>query len=67
MKESAAEEEAAHVRAEERDSRAFRLGLRDTAFFEVDKQGLFDVKEPLVAGVPLQLRRANGLKMATNK
>lgn len=36
------------------DSRAFRLGLRDTTFFEVDKQGLFDVKEPLVTDVPLQ-------------
>lgn len=36
------------------DSRAFRLGLLDATFFEVDKQGLFDVKEPLVVGVPLQ-------------
>lgn len=36
------------------DSRAFRLGLYDTTFFEVDKQGLFDVKEPLVSDVPLQ-------------
>ena len=36
------------------DSRAFRLGLTDATFFEVDKQGLFDVKEPLVADVPLQ-------------
>lgn len=36
------------------DSRAYRLGLHDTSFFEVDKQGLFDVKEPLVADVPLQ-------------
>ena len=36
------------------DSRAFRLGLNDTTFFEVDKQGLFDLKEPLVADVPLQ-------------
>jgi methyltransferase (TIGR00027 family) len=36
------------------DSRAFRLGLNDSTFFEVDKQGLFDVKEPLVSDVPLQ-------------
>lgn len=36
------------------DSRAYRLGLTDTTFFEVDKQGLFDVKEPLVSDVPLQ-------------
>lgn len=36
------------------DSRAFRLGLHDSTFFEVDKQGLFDVKEPLVTDVPLQ-------------
>jgi len=35
-------------------SRAFRLGLTDTVFFEVDKQGLFDVKEPLVAKDPVQ-------------
>lgn len=39
------------------DSRAFRLGLHDTVFFEVDKQGLFDVKEPLVASTPLQAAR----------
>jgi len=36
------------------DSRAFRLGLSDTTFFEVDKQALFDVKEPLVAENVLQ-------------
>ena len=36
------------------DSRAFRLGLNDVTFFEVDKPGLFDVKEPLVADVPRQ-------------
>ncbi|KAJ1470124.1 S-adenosyl-L-methionine-dependent methyltransferase [Baffinella frigidus] len=36
------------------DSRAFRLNLLDTTFYEVDKQGLFDVKEPLVADVPLE-------------
>jgi methyltransferase (TIGR00027 family) len=36
------------------DSRAFRLGLNDTAFFEVDSQELFDSKEPLVVDVPLQ-------------
>lgn len=36
------------------DSRAFRLGLHDTTFFDVDKQGLFDVKEPLISDVPLQ-------------
>ena len=39
------------------DSRAYRLGLTDTTFFEVDKQGLFDVKEPLVASTPLQAAR----------
>jgi len=36
------------------DSRAFRLGLYDTTFFEVDSQSLFDVKESLVADVPQQ-------------
>lgn len=36
------------------DSRAFRLGLADMTFFEVDKQALFEVKEPLVSGTPLQ-------------
>ena len=36
------------------DSRAFRLGLNDVTFFEVDKPGLFDVKEPLVSDVPQQ-------------
>eukprot|EP00929_Paragymnodinium_shiwhaense_P096523 TRINITY_DN5812_c0_g1_i2.p1 TRINITY_DN5812_c0_g1~~TRINITY_DN5812_c0_g1_i2.p1 ORF type:complete len:300 (+),score=57.15 TRINITY_DN5812_c0_g1_i2:51-950(+) len=36
------------------DSRAFRLGFYDMDFFEVDKAGLFEVKEPLVAGMPLQ-------------
>jgi len=36
------------------DSRAFRLGLSDTCFFEVDKQSLFDVKEPLLQDVPSQ-------------
>jgi len=32
---------------------AFRLDLADTVFFEVDKAGLFDMKEPLLADVPL--------------
>uniref|UniRef100_A0A7S2JGA3 S-adenosyl-L-methionine-dependent methyltransferase n=1 Tax=Haptolina brevifila TaxID=156173 RepID=A0A7S2JGA3_9EUKA len=36
------------------DSRAFRLGLNDTTFYEVDRPGLFEIKEPLVADVPLQ-------------
>ena len=36
------------------DARAFRLDLHDTTFYEVDKQGLFDIKEPLVADVPLE-------------
>jgi len=36
------------------DSRAFRLGLVDMRFFEVDKQQLFDMKEPLVRDVPTQ-------------
>jgi methyltransferase (TIGR00027 family) len=36
------------------DSRAFRMGLNDTAFFEVDSHELFESKEPLVADVPLQ-------------
>jgi len=36
------------------DSRAFRLNLHDTTFYEVDNQGLFDLKEPLVADVPLE-------------
>mmetsp|Transcript_77797 Transcript_77797/g.140369 ORF Transcript_77797/g.140369 Transcript_77797/m.140369 type:complete len:313 (-) Transcript_77797:35-973(-) len=39
------------------DSRAFRMGLFDTAFFEVDRKELFEVKEPLVADVPLQCER----------
>lgn len=41
------------------DSRAFRLGLDDTTFFEVDRPGLFEVKEPLVADVPLQCASRN--------
>merc|ERR1711988_313141 len=36
------------------DSRAFRMGLHDTAFFEVDSHELFESKEPLVADVPLE-------------
>jgi methyltransferase (TIGR00027 family) len=36
------------------DSRAFRLGLYDTAFFEVDSKDLFESKEPLVADIPQQ-------------
>eukprot|EP00446_Apocalathium_sp_SHHI-4_P031090 CAMPEP_0177223762 /NCGR_PEP_ID=MMETSP0367-20130122/38658_1 /TAXON_ID=447022 ORGANISM="Scrippsiella hangoei-like, Strain SHHI-4" /NCGR_SAMPLE_ID=MMETSP0367 /ASSEMBLY_ACC=CAM_ASM_000362 /LENGTH=272 /DNA_ID=CAMNT_0018673755 /DNA_START=110 /DNA_END=928 /DNA_ORIENTATION=- len=36
------------------DARAFRMGLFGTAFFEVDRKELFEVKEPLVADVPLQ-------------
>eukprot|EP00929_Paragymnodinium_shiwhaense_P032349 TRINITY_DN17944_c0_g1_i1.p1 TRINITY_DN17944_c0_g1~~TRINITY_DN17944_c0_g1_i1.p1 ORF type:complete len:253 (-),score=42.06 TRINITY_DN17944_c0_g1_i1:302-1060(-) len=39
------------------DSRAFRLGFRDMDFFEVDKQALFDVKEPVLEGVPVQAAR----------
>jgi methyltransferase (TIGR00027 family) len=35
------------------DSRAFRLGLSGVSFFEVDSQELFDMKEPLVADLPL--------------
>eukprot|EP00747_Dinoflagellata_sp_TGD_P168905 gnl/TRDRNA2_/TRDRNA2_196440_c0_seq1.p1 gnl/TRDRNA2_/TRDRNA2_196440_c0~~gnl/TRDRNA2_/TRDRNA2_196440_c0_seq1.p1 ORF type:complete len:374 (-),score=56.66 gnl/TRDRNA2_/TRDRNA2_196440_c0_seq1:58-1122(-) len=36
------------------DARAFRLGLHKMHFFEVDQATIFDVKEPLVADVPLQ-------------
>jgi methyltransferase (TIGR00027 family) len=36
------------------DSRAFRMGMYDTAFFEVDSDELFQSKEPLVADLPLQ-------------
>jgi len=36
------------------DSRAFRLGLSDTTFFEVDSANLFATKEPLLKDVPLQ-------------
>jgi len=39
------------------DSRAFRMGLFDTTFFEVDREQLFEAKEPLVADVPLQCER----------
>lgn len=35
------------------DSRAFRLDLPDTTFYEVDKPDLFAFKEPLVEDVPL--------------
>lgn len=35
------------------DSRAFRLPLPDVSYFEVDSQELFDIKEPLVADLPL--------------
>jgi len=38
------------------DSRAFRMGLYDTAFFEVDSSDLFESKEPLVVDVPLQCK-----------
>lgn len=38
------------------DSRAFRLDLSDTHFFEVDSQELFDMKEPLVAHMPLTVQ-----------
>eukprot|EP00929_Paragymnodinium_shiwhaense_P120631 TRINITY_DN92620_c0_g1_i1.p1 TRINITY_DN92620_c0_g1~~TRINITY_DN92620_c0_g1_i1.p1 ORF type:complete len:311 (-),score=48.23 TRINITY_DN92620_c0_g1_i1:271-1119(-) len=36
------------------DSRAFRLGMYEATFFEVDSEDLFSVKEPLVADVELQ-------------
>jgi methyltransferase (TIGR00027 family) len=36
------------------DARAFRLRLHEMDFFEVDQATIFDVKEPLVADVPLQ-------------
>lgn len=39
------------------DSRAFRMGLFDTSFFEVDRKQLFEAKEPLVSDVPLQCER----------
>jgi methyltransferase (TIGR00027 family) len=39
------------------DSRAFRLDLPGTAFYEVDKADLFRIKEPLVQGVPLTCQR----------
>jgi methyltransferase (TIGR00027 family) len=35
------------------DSRAFRLPIPGTTVFEVDKEDLFRLKEPLVQGVPL--------------
>merc|ERR1719163_880663 len=36
------------------DSRAFRMGLNDTTFYEVDSASLFATKEPLVQDIPLQ-------------
>merc|ERR1719171_3061887 len=36
------------------DARAFRLGLHEMHFFEVDQATIFDVKEPLLTDVPLQ-------------
>jgi methyltransferase (TIGR00027 family) len=36
------------------DARPFRLGLNEMHFFEVDQQTIFDVKEPLVAQIPLE-------------
>eukprot|EP00929_Paragymnodinium_shiwhaense_P044250 TRINITY_DN22703_c0_g1_i1.p1 TRINITY_DN22703_c0_g1~~TRINITY_DN22703_c0_g1_i1.p1 ORF type:complete len:316 (+),score=53.74 TRINITY_DN22703_c0_g1_i1:101-949(+) len=36
------------------DSRAFRLGMHEATFFEIDSEDLFKVKEPLVADVELQ-------------
>merc|ERR1712178_68212 len=36
------------------DSRAFRLGLPGTAFFEIDSSNLFATKEPLVRDIPLK-------------
>ena len=35
------------------DSRAFRLDLPGTVFFEVDKANLFEIKDPLLTGIPL--------------
>ena len=35
------------------DSRAFRLDLPGTTFYEVDKPDLFQLKEPLIKDVPL--------------
>ena len=37
------------------DSRAFRLNLPGTRFFEVDMQALFELKQPLVADTPLRV------------
>mmetsp|Transcript_29648 Transcript_29648/g.49156 ORF Transcript_29648/g.49156 Transcript_29648/m.49156 type:complete len:272 (+) Transcript_29648:94-909(+) len=39
------------------DSRAFRLQLPETTFFEVDKEDLFRLKDPLVEDVPLTCAR----------
>lgn len=36
------------------DARAFRLGLDEMHFFEVDQATIFEVKEPLLSDVPLQ-------------
>jgi methyltransferase (TIGR00027 family) len=36
------------------DARAFRLGLHEMHFFEVDQATIFEVKEPLLTDVPLQ-------------
>merc|ERR550532_1599265 len=36
------------------DARAFRMGLKDTHFFEVDQETLFSVKEPLLRGQSAQ-------------
>lgn len=35
------------------DSRAFRLDMPETTVYEVDKEDLFRLKEPLIQGIPL--------------
>ena len=39
------------------DSRAFRLPYPNVSYFEVDSQELFDMKEPLVVDLPLEVHR----------
>eukprot|EP00996_Jenningsia_fusiforme_P002000 NODE_2849_length_1106_cov_36.028382_g2613_i0.p1 GENE.NODE_2849_length_1106_cov_36.028382_g2613_i0~~NODE_2849_length_1106_cov_36.028382_g2613_i0.p1 ORF type:complete len:287 (-),score=43.60 NODE_2849_length_1106_cov_36.028382_g2613_i0:145-1005(-) len=38
------------------DSRAFRLEIPETTFYEVDKEDLFRLKDPLVKDIPLTCR-----------
>lgn len=45
------------------DARAYRLGLPQMRFFEVDTAAIFDVKEPLLCGLPLDCRERRAVPL----